>query len=270
MRKHFRIVLILVWFWNTFKIKPDFFSTDMFLCLYFNLTYFFNLMSSDWCPFSAEYTTMLFLRHFSTPSSHQIKRPYYIINFEWVDEILTFWLFLSSGQQHWYTRDEGDGRSMTDSQYSGYSPGGVAAAVAASARAKPAAAAAQSPPPASLAARINHLKLKDYMNDQEITVLEEKEIQQQQPDNKPQQPKALRPLEVAHYINSKFKMPPPAASSSESPVSAAGAHPPLVSPSVSTGSGNTKHPHNLWSRDRNGGLTYTGMFSSDCWIWKRA
>ena len=146
--------------------------------------------------------------------------------------------------QAWYARDEGDGRSMTDSQYSGYSPGGATGVGGARAIPKP------SPP--SLTSRISHLKLKDY--DQEITVLEEKEIQQTAPVGPPCQPNAadkLRPLEVAQYINSQFKMPP-----RESPKSTP---PPLVSPS-----GNTKHPQQIWSRDRNGGLTYTGMFSSDC------
>merc|ERR1711981_1370703 len=61
------------------------------------------------------------------------------------------------------TRDEGDGRSMTDSQYSGYSPN-------------------QGQPrihhkgAESLASQINYMKMRDFMNDQEITVLEEKEV----------------------------------------------------------------------------------------------
>ena len=122
----------------------------------------------------------------------------------------------------------------------------------------------QSPP--SLASRINHLKLKDYMNDQEITVLEEKEIVQQPAVQRPlaQKPDVgapgpVRPLEVAHYIDNQFKTPqgPPRESPQPLPPSKPSAG--LVSPS-----GNTKHPQQIWSRDRNGGLTYTGMFSSDC------
>ena len=162
-----------------------------------------------------------------------------------------------SNQQPWYKRDEGDGRSMTDSQYSGYSPGG----------------GTKSPPGAtkpSLASRINHLKLKDYMNDQEITVLEEKEIPEKAElqatyspayDHDegrfrpvPAQPSGLRPLEVAHYINTQYKMPP-VVSSTQTP-----------SPKVRGNeiARDTKHPQQIWSRDGNGGLTYTGMFSSDC------
>ena len=157
---------------------------------------------------------------------------------------------------------------MTDSQYSGYSPGGAII------QPKPRTTIHQQPPtrlqsPPSLASRINHLKLKDYMNDQEITVLEEKEIVQQQPAvlqrplaQKPEVagPASARPLEVAHYINSQFKTPQgPPGESPQSPLPPAKPTGGLVSPS-----GNTKHPQQIWSRDRNGGLTYTGMFSSDC------
>merc|ERR1712018_540694 len=87
------------------------------------------------------------------------------------------------GNQHtpqaspWYKmsgRDDGDGRSMTDSQYSGYSPnthfGNQLQLVNANTT------NSTSTPNTSLASHMSYMKLKDYMNDQEITVLEEKEL----------------------------------------------------------------------------------------------
>ena len=153
-----------------------------------------------------------------------------------------------SQQTPWYktlTRDDGDGRSMTDSQYSGYSPGGSSSK-------------GHLVGPKSLSSQISYMKMKDYMNDQEITVLEEKELKKPseegihnpsfeaddkfRPVASPGAAGKLRPLEVAQYINTQLKMPEPNQHIHK----------------------DTRHPQQLWSRDRNGGLTYTGMFSSDC------
>merc|ERR550532_3615056 len=71
-------------------------------------------------------------------------------------------------------RDDGDGRSMTDSKYSGYSPNnqfGNQLQVA-----NVSSKNSTSTPNTSLASHMSYMKLKDYMNDQEITVLEEKEL----------------------------------------------------------------------------------------------
>merc|ERR1712096_419132 len=95
---------------------------------------------------------------------------------------------------------------------SGYSPGGAPIA------------RAPKPSPPFLTSRIsNHLKLKDY--DQDITVLEEKDIQQKPVRRSSKQPAdELSLLKVAHYINSHFKMPATKASPKSMP-------PPLLSPS---------------------------------------
>ena len=93
----------------------------------------------------------------------------------------------------------------------------------------------------------------------------------------------MKPLEVAHYINSQFKMPTPPTAASRSlntvglpqPSSISNMSSNQISPSLSpaiqsspnVGSNftrDTKHPQQLWSRNKNGGLTYTGLFSSDC------
>ena len=230
----------------------------------------------------------------------------------------------------WYKvsgRDDGDGRSMTDSQYSGYSPNNQF-----NNQLQFPITSATNPAPNnnSVASHFNYMKLKDYMNDQEITVLEEKELKKPEaslpPDNNSfrdnqnpsfssrnltknvncvsseptnfiQAPPSfnnsphretkeesfglqMKPLEVAHYINSKFKMPPPASSNALNTVGlphsqrtsipnnqqmAQTFSPVTHSPQQGTIlDRDTKHPHHLWSRTRNGGLTYTGLFSSDC------
>merc|ERR1719266_15859 len=90
----------------------------------------------------------------------------------------------------------------------------------------------------------------------------------------------MKPLEVAHYINSQFKMPPPSSPSSslntvglpQSPsasIISQSQLSPRISPAVHSPQSapfprDTQHPQQLWSRNRNGGLTYTGLFSSDC------
>ncbi|TRY69941.1 hypothetical protein TCAL_01247 [Tigriopus californicus] len=131
------------------------------------------------------------------------------------------------------TRDEGDGRSMTDSQYSGYSPNGQALSPGGATSADN-----------NLASKIGYLRIQDYMNNQEIAVIEE---------NEGEGNAAMKPKDIANYINTQFKMP----NQNETANLA-------INQSGSSFDGNTKHPHNLWSRDPNGGLRYTGLFSSDC------
>jgi hypothetical protein len=204
------------------------------------------------------------------------------------------------------------------------------------------------PNTSSLTSQLGYMKLKDYMNDQEITVLEEKELQKPEATtrsilsstmlpltknnsdqangnnpiyvNDPKTSKGpqtrfvhnkvsdfpvpgiqnfaansrnsgksdgnfgmkMKPLEVARYINTQFKMPPSQTTSPNSPgipqpnisginqqqpMATTKISPTLHSPQQHHGNGfdrDTKHPHQLWSRDGYGGLTYTGMFSSDC------
>ena len=190
----------------------------------------------------------------------------------------------------------------------------------------------------SLASHLSYMKLKDYMNDQEITVLEEKELKKPEAGMTPIPHSTnsfrgtnhlalsntaanslankakyiplktstfvsstnnsrissnvensednfgmkMKPLEVAQYINSQFKMPPPSSpsnslntvglpQSTSSSVMSQQQLSPRISPAVhspqqgsTSFARDTKHPQQLWSRNRNGGLTYTGLFSSDC------
>ena len=178
------------------------------------------------------------------------------------------------------TRDEGDGRSMTDSQYSGYSPNGLAPTNKPSPQQQQNAPNSKAQAGASatdpLATKMNYLKLKDYMNDQEITVIEEGvpvAAGGNKPTNKlksfkPNQAsnetvtinKPLKAREIAKFINSEFKMPE---SGQHQHVSGEVGPGVIKSKSRAFGAGDTKHPQ-LWSRDQNGSLHYTGMFSSDC------
>jgi hypothetical protein len=182
------------------------------------------------------------------------------------------WYNTGLGGHYHHHRDEGDGRSMTDSQYSGCSPSG---------NQKP---GHHQMKPDSLASQINYMKMRDYMNDQEITVLEEKEVsppirrteQQQQRDNfnpgfavDEQQQVKLKPKEIANYINTQFKMPLTSSGTTSSSSSAAAAENAMKRRPISIGPGqaspldrNTRHPQQIW--DKNSGFTYTGMFSSDC------
>ena len=147
------------------------------------------------------------------------------------------------------TRDEGDGRSMTDSQYSGYSPNGQ--------------------PPLhqhhhhhhgvggmagggqDLTAKMSFLKLNN-----DVPLPEEADDESGPPDIVSVTPSQLKPKDIADYINKEFRMPKNASSK--------------VAAGASSGSrssalpANTRHPHQIWSRDKNGGLQYTGMLSSDC------
>merc|ERR1712008_609229 len=135
----------------------------------------------------------------------------------------------------------------------------------------------------SLASQIIYMKMRDFLNDQEITVLEEKEVSPPGRSSKTQNPgldqSKMRPRDIANYINTQFKMP--ADSNTTSPLSTTTS--PLSSESATQlkqnkvkrrpinalpsqqsplDPRNTQHPQQFW--DKNSGFTYTGMFSSDC------
>ncbi len=172
-----------------------------------------------------------------------------------------------------FPRDDGDGRSMTDSQYSGCSPNGTnLVGGPAGGKLRPVAIRGHHLVNGSLASQISYMKMKDYMNDQEITVLEEKEVSPGGGKPKPvaavrrdnfnpgyanqemAQEGNMRPRDIANYINTQFKMPEPAMRRRPMHIGP-GQQSPL-----------DRHPQQIWpsNRDKNAGFTYTGMFSSDC------
>ena len=189
-------------------------------------------------------------------------------------------------------RDEGDGRSMTDSQYSGCSPNNVNKPLGNKNLNHHRAGAD------SLASQIIYMKMRDFLNDQEITVLEEKEVSPPGHSSKTQNNPALeqsklRPRDIANYINTQFKMPADSnkispLSSTTSPLSSTTSPLSSITSPLSSASAtqikqnkvkrrpinvlpsqqspldprNTQHPQQFW--DKNSGFTYTGMFSSDC------
>ena len=190
-------------------------------------------------------------------------------------------------------RDEGDGRSMTDSQYSGCSPNNVNKPLGNKNLNHHRAGAD------SLASQIIYMKMRDFLNDQEITVLEEKEVSppghsSSKTQNNPGLDQSkMRPRDIANYINTQFKMPADSntispLSSTTSPLSSTTSPLSSITSPLSSASAtqlkqnkvkrrpinvlpsqqspldprNTQHPQQFW--DKNSGFTYTGMFSSDC------
>ncbi len=162
-------------------------------------------------------------------------------------------------------RDEGDGRSMTDSQYSGYSPNGQPPKLNGHHH-------HHHPSADKVAARLGYLKMQDYINQQDIiTVVEEDEKQSQQSGPAPAAvvTNGIPPQIggnvgkfVANFEQAKSpqQAPPPA------PRTMIGQKQKInnsVSPRGIVAA-NTKHPTQIWSRDQAGSLHYTGMFSSDC------
>ncbi len=153
---------------------------------------------------------------------------------------------------HFHARDEGDGRSMTDSQYSGCSPNGQLVPK------KP--SALQHRGAESLASQISYMKMGDFLNDQEITVLEEKEVsptasRENFNPTYDQQGTRMRPKDIAQYINTQLKMPE-SVSIKRRPINILPSQASPLDPRT------TRHPQQMW--DKNSGFTYTGMFSSDC------
>ncbi len=187
------------------------------------------------------------------------------------------------------TRDDGDGRSMTDSQYSGYSPNGQ-------------------PPKHGMqqqqlnghhhhhhhhqhvvdktAARMGYLKMQDYINQQDIITVVEEEDRQPQPitNGNGSNPALLNTVEKMvssleevqqqqqpqqePHPRSKLQQrsnqapPPPAPRTLIGGQKIAAASDPQTTTNGIPA--NTKHPAQIWSRDKSGGLHYTGLFSSDC------
>ena len=152
-----------------------------------------------------------------------------------------------------HQRDEGDGRSMSDSQYSGCSPSGNPNSKLSAHRSAK-----------SVASQLSYMKLGEYINDQEITVLEEKEVVPKKVGH------SFSPvvIEGPEYLNTPFKLSEAMKRKQiNSEVIAI-----IKSDDVTNDrtlqpanhpTGDIKHPQ-LWSRDRHGGLTYTGRFASDC------
>ena len=140
----------------------------------------------------------------------------------------------------------------------------------------------------SLASQINYMKMRDFLNDQEITVLEEKEVSPPQNSKEKQNnpgfdQSRMRPKDIAHYINTQFKMPADSNTTNTTqvtnPIHNSGVTNPtqqqqqqnmikrrpinvLPSQQSPLDPRNTQHPQQFW--DKNSGFTYTGMFSSDC------
>jgi hypothetical protein len=147
------------------------------------------------------------------------------------------------------TRDDGDGRSMTDSQYSGCSPSATTTSATSATLVK------DNP----LLPRFNYMSIHGNnssggvgdiikTNRPMTTALhlptEEEEEEVQVFTDVPAaiiNPTNIRPSEVAQYINSEFHSRNNKAHNSSS----------------------TKHPQ-LWVKDKNGRFTYNGNFSSDC------
>ena len=141
---------------------------------------------------------------------------------------------------------------MTDSQYSGYSPNGQ----------PPNHQQLQQPHhhhQHDLTAKMSFLKLNS-----DASLKEESEQSPAPPDVVSVTPSQLKPRDIANYINKELRMPSKVAPPTSSAASAASRSNSSSSGSRTTLPANTRHPHQIWSRDKNGGLQYTGMLSSDC------
>ena len=132
-------------------------------------------------------------------------------------------------------RDEGDGRSMTDSQYSGYSPN-----------------AGQGSGKDLASPRFNYIKFKDGVPP--VPVPSIRGINKLTPSPIVSKPASLSPtpssangsIQQHQYMNMDYT---PAAAVVKDPSE-------LLKDS--------KHPHGLWATDKNGRFTYKGSFASDC------
>jgi len=157
------------------------------------------------------------------------------------------------------TRDEGDGRSMTDSQYSGYSPNGQ----------QPPMLPKQPQPQSGLAdlsAKMNFLKLNGLQTASEVvncdlSVTEEGSEVDKAGDSNSSVISVggrLKPRDIADYINQELRSPKAEhrKNALSEPLPTSKKNPSLPADTV--------HPHRVWSRTANGGLKYTGMLSSDC------
>ena len=137
------------------------------------------------------------------------------------------------------TRDEGDGRSMTDSQYSGYSPNGQ-------------------PPPSLLPKQPQSqsgLAQDGLSAKMSFLSVAEEGSSEAAGDSNSISVAGLKPRDIADYINQELRSP------STEHRKGAQTKPPSDSKKLPA---NTMHPHRVWSRTASGGLQYTGMLSSDC------
>ena len=129
-------------------------------------------------------------------------------------------------------RDDGDGRSMTDSQYSGCSPSGAASAK-------------------DLSSKFNYaMKIRDNTktsHKQPDSIQTYSNVIQNNIYSVPDEDQGpvtgvinanIQPRDIAHYINSEFH-------------------------TKKKQSANSLHPQ-LWAKDKNGRFTYTGNLASDC------
>ena len=131
-------------------------------------------------------------------------------------------------------RDEGDGRSMTDSQYSGCSPSTTGTNLAKDLN------------PKFAAMKVARERVKEDKVRREVERREAATV-----ISSP----AIRPADLSHYINSEFH------SKREKSGSAIKGDTVELKREGKERPGQAQHPH-MW--DRNGRFTYTGQFSSDC------
>ena len=108
--------------------------------------------------------------------------------------------------------------------------------------------------------------MRDFMNDQEITVLEEKEVSPPNPssrinkkseDSNNSNTTPHRPQQQPKYMNTSQMGPISESMLKRRPINIL---PSQQSPLDPRNSRN--QPQKIW--DKNSGFTYTGMFSSDC------
>ena len=135
------------------------------------------------------------------------------------------------------SRDDGDGRSMTDSQYSGCSP----SATQGSSK--------------DLSSKLSYsMKIRDKQRDLNsiqtysnvtpniYSIPDDEEASPERPAATAVINTNINPSSIAQYINTEFH------SKKETPRS---------------GNHNTQHPY-VWSKDKNGKFTYNGSLASDC------
>ena len=108
--------------------------------------------------------------------------------------------------------------------------------------------------------------MRDFMNDQEITVLEEKEVSPPNPSTSSRINKKSedsnnsntphRPQQQPKYMNTSQMGPISENMLKRRPINI------LPSQQSPLDPRNSRQPQKIW--DKNSGFTYTGMFSSDC------
>ena len=148
-------------------------------------------------------------------------------------------------------RDEGDGRSMTDSQYSGCSP-----------------STAGTNGVKDLNPKFAGMKMAQAQErgkeDKVRREVERREVERREAATVIASP-VIRPADLSHYINSEFHSKREKSNKGDVARDGLGNNLELGSGKREIGGkervGQAQHPH-MW--DRNGRFTYTGQFSSDC------